>query len=121
MGVRSKKPESKVGSALLGCRRASARRSHNENKILLLLATATLLQAGEYKSTGFIEWPTTVKIGALSSVAISRSHVLVLHRGEPPLLEFDAQGNYLRGFGQGLSKVAHGLRVFSADNTSTTD
>jgi DNA-binding beta-propeller fold protein YncE len=89
--------------------------------LLLSLATATLLHAAGYTSAGFIEWPAGVQIGALSSVAVSRGHIIVLHRGEPPLLEFDAHGKYLRGFGDGLFKVAHGLRVDPGGNIWTTD
>jgi peptidylamidoglycolate lyase len=89
---------------------------------VLPLFTATLLQAGGgYTSAGFIEWPSTAKIGALSSVAISGTHILVLHRGEPPILEFDHQGKYLKGFGDGLFKVAHGLRADPSGAIWTTD
>src|SRR6185503_589895 len=43
------------------------------------------------------------------------------HRGEPPLVAFDADGKYLRGFGSGMFKVPHGLRVDSQGNLWTTD
>src|SRR6266567_1603857 len=79
------------------------------------------LQAASYTSAGFIEWPTAAKIGALSSVAVSGSHIYVLHRGEPPILEFNNQGKYLQGFGDGLFKIAHGLRIDSAGAIWTTD
>jgi sugar lactone lactonase YvrE len=45
----------------------------------------------------------------------------VLHRGEPPLVEFAADGKYVRGWGQGLYKVPHGLRVDVAGDIWTTD
>jgi DNA-binding beta-propeller fold protein YncE len=45
----------------------------------------------------------------------------VLHRGEPPLLQFDKDGTYRKGWGGGLFKVAHGLRVDAQDNIWTTD
>jgi sugar lactone lactonase YvrE len=79
------------------------------------------IHAATYTSDGFIEWPSTVKIGALSSVAVSGNHVYVLHRGEPPLLEFDSHGKYLKGFGDGLFKVAHGIRVDTTGAIWTTD
>src|SRR5215467_12209127 len=81
-----------------------------------------LLSAGLYHSTGFLEWPSTVTMGALSSVAVgTNGHVYVLHSGEPPLLEFDADHKYLRGWGGGMFKVAHGLRIDRAGNIWTTD
>jgi len=88
---------------------------------LLTLLLTGAVQAATYTSTGFIEWPATAKIGALSSVAATGTHIYVLHRGEPPILEFDKKGNYVKGFGDGLFKVAHGLRIDSAGAIWTTD
>jgi len=45
----------------------------------------------------------------------------VLHRGVMPLMEFDADGNFIRGFGDGLFERPHGLRIDAADNIWTTD
>jgi len=88
---------------------------------LVILVAASALKAASYTSAGFIAWPETAKIGALTSVAVSGSHIYVLHRGEPPILEFDNQGKYLQGFGDGLFKVAHGLRIDPAGAIWTTD
>src|SRR5262245_50587560 len=90
---------------------------------LLLFLPALLLFAGDpYRSIGFIEWPDSVKMGALSSVAVgANGHIYVLHRGEPPLLEFSAERTYIHGWGEGLFKVAHGLRLDAAGNIWTTD
>ena len=88
----------------------------------ILFAASSLLGAADrYVSAGFIEWPAQARIGALSSVAASRGHIYVLHRGEPPLLEFDSRGKYLKGWGEGLFKVAHGLRIDPAGDIWTTD
>ena len=90
-----------------------------------MLLTALLASAAQgatsYSPAGFLEWPPTAKIGALSSVAIHGNHIYVLHRGEPPILQFDNHGAYLQGFGDGLFKVAHGLRVDSTGAIWTTD
>jgi DNA-binding beta-propeller fold protein YncE len=51
----------------------------------------------------------------------SKGRTYVLHRGEPPVLQFDADGRYRKGWGGGLFKVAHGLRVDKHDNVWTTD
>jgi streptogramin lyase len=77
---------------------------------------------GPYESTGFIEFPAEVKLGAMSAVAIGKDDAIyILHRGEPPLVEFAADGKYVRAWGQGLFKVPHGLRVDAAGDIWTTD
>lgn len=87
---------------------------------LSLCGTATA--ADPYVSVGFLKFPAEVQLGAVSAVAVDRDdHIYVLQRGEPPLLAFDAAGNYLRGWGQGLFKVPHGLRVDAQGNVWTTD
>jgi len=88
--------------------------------ISLCLSAATA--ADPFVSAGFLKFPDEVKLGAVSGVAVdSQDHIYVLQRGEPPLLAFDAEGTYLHGWGQGLFKVAHGLRVDRNDNVWTTD
>src|SRR5262249_52514434 len=101
--------------------KAAADRNGCSTFLLLLFTTVSGLEPADYKSTGFIAWPANARIGALSSLAVSRGHIFVLHRAEPPLLEFDGQGAYLRGWGEGLFKVAHGLRADPAGNLWTTD
>ncbi len=78
--------------------------------------------ADPFVSAGFLKFPDEAKLGAVSAVAVdSQDHIFVLQRGEPPLLAFDAEGAYLHGWGQGLFKVPHGLRVDRGDNVWTTD
>jgi hypothetical protein len=78
--------------------------------------------AAPYESAGFIVFPQDVELGAVSAVAIGpEDRVYVLHRGEPPLVEFTADGKYVRGWGQGMFKVPHGLRVDSHGDIWTTD
>jgi len=87
----------------------------------LAIAAASLL-AGPYTSSGFLKFPGEVEMGAVSAVAIDAGDgIYVLQRGEPPLLTFDADGKFVRGFGQGLFKVPHGLRVDREGNIWTTD
>ncbi len=47
--------------------------------------------------------------------------MFVIHRGPMPLMEFDADGNFIRGFGDGLFERPHGLRIDSDDNIWATD
>ena len=88
----------------------------------LLFVTAELSAAGPYVSTGFLKFPADVEVGAMSSVAVdAEDRIFVLHRGEPPLVAFDKDGNFIRAWGQGLFKVPHGLRVDREGNIWTTD
>lgn len=92
--------------------------------IAVASASCTLsAQSGApFRSEGFIEFPSQVEIGAVSAVAIGKSgETYVLHRGEPPLLAFGADGEFSHGWGQGLFGVAHGLRVDSDGNIWATD
>ena len=68
--------------------------------------------------------PAGWKFGRVSSVATdSRGEVYVFHRGPhaPPLIVFDAKGNYLRSWGKGMFGNEHGLRIDSQDNVWITD
>lgn len=88
----------------------------------ILAAANTLLAAEPYLSAGFLRFPAEVEVGAVSAVAVdAEDRVFVLHRGQPPLAAFDAAGKFVRGFGQGLFKVPHGLRVDREGNVWTTD
>ncbi len=81
-----------------------------------------LALAASFTSTGFITIPPEVKLGAMSAVEVSRDgHIYVLHRGEPPLLQYDQKGQYVKGWGDGMYKVAHGLKTDRAGNIWTTD
>jgi sugar lactone lactonase YvrE len=54
-------------------------------------------------------------MGAPASVAFdAKGHLWVLTRGPQPLFEFDANGAFVRAFGEGLFTRTHGLR-FDAD------
>lgn len=59
----------------------------------------------------------------MSAVAVDRAHgfIYVLHRGRIPVLQFDAHGKYLNGWGEGLFKVAHGMHVDRDGNLWITD
>ena len=75
-----------------------------------------------FRSRGFLQVPESVELGAVSAVTVGlEGEIYVLHRGEPPLLAYDASGQYSRGWGQGLFGVAHGLRVDREGNVWATD
>jgi DNA-binding beta-propeller fold protein YncE len=88
-----------------------------------IAATASDAGAETWKSTGFLNIPASAEVGAMSAVAVDRSRglIYVLHRGGTPLLRFDASGKYLGGWGAGLFKVPHGLRIDKDGNLWITD
>src|ERR1041385_4428991 len=56
----------------------------------------------------------------VSSVGInSRGHIFVFHRvpaGEPQLIEFDENQRFVRGFGDDITLLAHGMTIDAQDN-----
>lgn len=73
-------------------------------------------------SAGFLAFPPNVEVGALSAVVVdSKDQIFVLHRGPQPLMAFDKKGKFVRAWGEGLFKVAHGLRIDRNGELWTTD
>jgi streptogramin lyase len=90
--------------------------------VCLTFYATSLLSADPYVSTGYLKFPADVEVGLMSAVEVDEEgRIYVLHRGEPPLVAFDAKGNFVRAWGQGLFKVPHGLRVDREGNVWTTD
>ena len=81
--------------------------------------------------TGFFKLPAGRKMGSTSAVAIdSKGHVWIAERcganscagsAVNPIIEFDAQGNFLRDFGGGLTLFPHGFHIDAEDNIWLTD
>ena len=66
--------------------------------------------------------PAGANFGGTSGIAInSKGNIFVLHRGPMPVMEFDADGAFIRGFGDGLFERPHGLRIDAQDNIWATD
>ena len=87
-----------------------------------LLSISVAQAADPYTSIGFVKLPSDVQLGAVSAVAVdAQDRIYILQRGEVPLLAFDAKGEYVRSWGQGMFKVPHGLRVDAAGDLWTTD
>ena len=60
--------------------------------------------------------------GAPASLAFdSRGHVILLSRGPKAFLEFDANGAFVRSFGDGLFTRSHGIRIDADGNIWATD
>ncbi len=66
--------------------------------------------------------PPGMNFRGTSGVAFnSKGNIFVIHRGLMPLMEFDPDGNFIRGFGEGMFERAHGLRIDAQDNIWATD
>ncbi len=90
--------------------------------LIVAVGSQSLNAQAPYKSVGFLKLPADIELGDVSAVAVdSKDRVFVLHRGEPPLLAFDAKLQFVKGFGAGMFKTPHGLRIDRDDNLWTTD
>ena len=57
-----------------------------------------------------------------AAVAVdSKDRVYVFNRGEHPMIVFDRDGRFLRSWGEGLFKRAHGLHIGPDDTLYCTD
>ena len=66
--------------------------------------------------------PAGTTMGAAASVAFdAKGHLYVLNRGPQPLVEFDANGTFIRAFGEGLFTRSHGIRIDADGNIWATD
>src|SRR5436190_6899597 len=66
--------------------------------------------------------PVDVPKGAYAAVGFdAQGHLYALNRGPKPLMEFDADGKFLRAFGDGLFVRSHGLRIDRDGNLWATD
>ena len=65
--------------------------------------------------------PPGANFGGTAGVAFnSKGNIFVIHRGPMPLMEFDADGHFIRGFGDGMFDRPHGLRIDINDNIWAT-
>ena len=66
--------------------------------------------------------PAGMDPGAPASLAFDRQgHLWVLHRGKQPFVEYDADGKFIRAFGEGLLERSHGFRIDPEGNLWATD
>ena len=69
-----------------------------------------------------LEIPAGMEMGAPSSVVwTSRDHLIVFNRGPNPLMAFEADGKFIRAWGQGEYERPHGMRLDPEGNIWTTD
>jgi DNA-binding beta-propeller fold protein YncE len=85
-------------------------------------AAKAVAAAGYEVVPDFLKLPDDINLGACSAAAInSKGDLYLFHRGTRPILCFDASGEFLRSWGDGLIEAAHGMRVDSDDNVWVTD
>ena len=66
--------------------------------------------------------PADLEMGAPSSVVwTGEDHLVVFNRGPNPLMEFDAEGKFVRSWGQDDYVRPHGMRLDPDGNIWTTD
>jgi DNA-binding beta-propeller fold protein YncE len=86
---------------------------------------STILGSGEHSYRVVQNWAQLPEGFALTDVASvgvdSKDNVYAFNRGAHPMMVFDRDGNFLRSFGEGLFKRAHGLHIDADDNLYCTD
>jgi DNA-binding beta-propeller fold protein YncE len=98
----------------------------NPAATVLVIATvllSTSAAAASYRVVpGWPVLPGGFRFGQVSAVATDvDDRVFVFHRGEHPVVVFDRAGTFLRWWGDGLVKKAHGLRIDREGNVWITD
>lgn len=97
--------------------------------LLLLALVGGLVRESAAQGTGYKlvqEWPSPARTAAGSpsawnliqapGVAIdSRGHILVLHRGAHPILEFESGGKFIRSWGDGMFSEGKVMAVAPGD------
>ena len=67
---------------------------------------------GYEKVEGWAKLPAGVEWGQVISVDMAPDgYIWALHRAEPPILKFDAEGNVIKSFGEGLFVRPHGFHI----------
>jgi peptidylglycine monooxygenase len=83
-------------------------------------ATGLVVGTGDFRYDVFRPWgvlPDGWSFGLISHVAVdSKDRVYFYQRKDPPILVFDAEGNFLTGWGEGRLRDAHGIYASADDH-----
>src|SRR5262245_36923165 len=86
---------------------------------------SVVLGSGEHRYRVVENWaklPEAWEFRDVAAVAVdSKDQVYVFNRGEHPMIVFDNEGNFLRSWGEGLFRRAHGLHIDQYDHLYCTD
>jgi hypothetical protein len=86
---------------------------------------SVVMGSGEHRYKPVEGWgklPDGWSFRDVGAVAVdSKDQVYVFNRGEHPMIVFDREGNFLRSWGEGLFKRAHGLHIDEHDHLWCTD
>ena len=86
---------------------------------------STTLGDGKYRYEVIADWaklPDGWEFLDVAAVAIdSKDRVYVFNRGQHPMIVFDREGNFLRSWGEGLFKRAHGIHIGPDESLYCTD
>ena len=86
---------------------------------------SAVLGSGEHRYRVVENWaklPDGWEFMDVGAVAVdSKDRVYVFNRGEHPMIVFDRDGNFLRSWGEGVFKRAHGLSIDANDTLYCTD
>ena len=80
--------------------------------LVWLAAPSSYAADGYEKVEGWAKLPAGIEWGQVISVDLAPDgHIWALHRAEPPILKFDADGNLVKSFGDGLFVRPHGFHI----------
>src|ERR1700674_2978291 len=85
----------------------------------------TILGSGEHRYRVVENWaklPEGWDLTDVASVAVdSKDRVYVFNRGEHPMIVFDREGNFVRSWGEGVFRRAHGVHLGPDETLYCTD
>ncbi len=86
---------------------------------------STIFGSGEYAYRIVDGWPKLPdgwRLGDVAGVGVDRNdRVYLFHRGEHPLMVFERDGSFVRAWGDGVFRRAHGVHVTPDDTLWLTD
>ena len=86
---------------------------------------ATTMGQGQFRYEVVGDWgklPDGWELNDVAAVAVDKKdQVYIFNRGAHPMIVFDRQGNFLRSWGEGLFKRAHGVHIGPDEHLYCTD
>ena len=86
---------------------------------------AVVLGSGEHRYRVVENWarlPDGWNLTDVAAVAVdSKDRVYVFNRGAHPMVVLDRDGSFIKSWGEGLFRRAHGLHIDRDDNLYCTD